>query len=125
MSKTKAARFVTATCACGASFEREVKRGRPQKWCPACVEVPFYERTAAPAPVLAEGEEPAEAKPGSEHDVLRDVREVIEAEMVVVNAEHKERYASLVAAGVDRLVAADQCDQPLRDAINEVYAKYR
>jgi hypothetical protein len=125
MSKTKSPRFVTATCACGASFEREVKRGRPQKWCPACVEVPFYERTAAPAPVLAEGEEPAEAKPGSEHDVLREVRELIEAEMVVVNAEHKERYAALVASGVDRYVAADQIEGQLHDEIHAVYAKYR
>jgi len=125
MSKTKSPRFVTATCACGASFEREVKRGRPQKWCPACVEVPFYERTVAPAPVLPEGEEPVEAKPGSEHDVLREVRELIEAEMAVVNAEHKARFAELVDAGVNKYVAADQIEDQLREEIQAVYAKYR
>lgn len=124
MSKTKSPRFVTATCACGASFEREVKRGRPQKWCPACVEVPFYERSSAPVAEAVEGEAPAE-RPGSEHDVLRDVREFIEAEMAVVNAEHKERYAALVASGVDRYVAADRIEDQLREEIQAVYAKYR
>ena len=122
----KPVRVVSATCACGATFEREVKRGRPQKWCPDCVAVPFYERTAAPVTeaVVAEGTD-AEAKPVNQWDDLADRRDQIEAAMVIVNAEHKARYAALVAAGVDPLVAADQCDPELRESIQAVYTKYR
>jgi hypothetical protein len=120
----KPVRFVTATCACGASFDREVKRGRPQKWCPACVAVPFYDRTAAPAPVAVEGE-PVADKPLNQWDDLAHVRDDIEAAMAVVNAEHKVRYADLVARGVDPLEAAESLDQDLRDNINEVYVTYR
>jgi hypothetical protein len=120
----KPVRFVTATCACGASFDREVKRGRPQKWCPACVAVPFYDRTAAPAPVAVEGE-PVADKPVNQWDDLAPVRDQIEAAMVIVNAEHKVRYADLVARGVDPLEAAESLDQTLRDSINEVYVTFR
>ena len=116
---------LTATCACGASFDREVKRGRPQKWCPACVEVPFYERTAAPVPVAVEGEAIVADKPVNQWDDLAQVRDQIEAAMVIVNAEHKVRYADLVARGVDPLEAAESLDQALRDSINEVYVTYR
>lgn len=123
----KPVRFVSATCACGASFDREVKRGRPQKWCPDCVAVPFYERTAAPvaeAPVDADGT-PVPAKPVNQWDDLDHVRDDIEAAMVIVNAEHKIRYADLVARGIDPLEAAESLDQALRDNINEVYVTYR
>lgn len=120
---SKATRYVTATCACGTTFEREVKRGRPQKWCPACVEVPFYERTVAPVAEAVEGEE-APAKPGSEWDDLADVRAEIEAEVAAVNAQHKEDYNALVASGINKVVAADLCDSNLREGLLAVYAKW-
>jgi hypothetical protein len=123
----KPVRVVSATCACGTVFEREVKRGRPQKWCPACVAVPFYERTAAPAAevVLSEDGTEAEAKPVNQWDDLADRREQIEAAMVIVNADHKARYAALVGAGVDPLVAAEQIEDQLRTETQAVYTQYR
>lgn len=124
MSKTKSPRFVTATCACGATFEREVKRGRPQKWCPACVAVPFYDRASAPAEVQGETSAPAE-KPDTDLDRLAEVRDQIEEAIAEVNAAHKARYAALVEAGVDRYKAADQISDQLRSEINAVYAKFR
>ena len=123
----KPVRVVSATCACGATFEREVKRGRPQKWCPACVAVPFYERTAAPVAevVVAEDGTAVEAKPVNQWDDLADRREQIEAAMVTVNADHKARYAALVVAGVDPLVAAEQVEDQLRAETQAVYTQYR
>lgn len=119
----KTVRFVTATCACGATFQREVKRGRPQKWCPDCVAVPFYERTQAPAAEMAEGEA-QEAPKGSEHDDNAEVRSQIEADIAVVNADHKARFAALVEAGVDKYVAAEQIQDQLREETLAVYAKW-
>lgn len=121
----KPVRFVTATCACGASFDREVKRGRPQKWCPDCVAVPFYERTAAPAVEAVEGAPVVADKPVNQWDDLDQVRDLIEAEMVIVNADHKARYGALVSAGVDVLVASEQVEDQLREEIQAVYTKYR
>lgn len=120
---SKQTRFVTATCACGATFEREVKRGRPQKWCATCLEVPFYERSQAAVVEPVEGEV-QEAPKGAEHDDHADVRSSIEAEMVVVNADHKERFAALVQAGVDPLVASEQIEGQLREETLAVYAKW-
>lgn len=119
---SKQTRFVTATCACGATFEREVKRGRPQKWCAECLVVPFYERTQATVAEPVEGE--AVAPKGSEHDDHADVRPHIEAEIAEVNAAHKERFAALVDAGVNKYVAADQIEDQLRQEIQAVYAKW-
>lgn len=119
----KTVRFVTATCACGATFQREVKRGRPQKWCPDCVAVPFYERTQAPAVEAVEGEA-QEAPKGSEHDDNAEVRSQIEQDMSIVNADHKARFASLVALGVDPLVASEQIEGQLREETLAVYAKW-
>jgi thiol-disulfide isomerase/thioredoxin len=119
----KTVRFVTATCACGATFQREVKRGRPQKWCPDCVAVPFYERIAAPVAEVAEGEE-IEAKPERLWDDHGNVRDEIEAEVAEVNAAHKVRFAALVAEGVDKFIAADQISQQLHDELLAVYVKY-
>lgn len=119
----KPVRTVSAVCACGASFDREVKRGRPQKWCPTCVAVPFYERQTVE--VVAVDGEPVAEKVTSEWDDLAHVRDDIEAAVAVVNAEHKARYAALVAVGLDPLVAADQCDPALREGLQEVYRQYR
>lgn len=38
------ARTFPTKCNCGVVFDREVKRGRPQVWCPTCLAIPFYER---------------------------------------------------------------------------------
>ena len=121
----KPVRFVSATCACGASFDREVKRGRPQKWCPDCVAVPFYERTAAPTPVAVEGAPAVADKPVNQWDDLSDVRDQIEQDMSIVNADHKARYISLVSLGLDPLVASEQIEDQLRTEIQAVYTKYR
>ena len=122
MSKSKPARFVTATCACGATFEREVKRGRPQKWCQACLEVPFYERTQAPVAEPVEGD--VEKAKGGEHDDLAEVRGSIEAEVAEVNAAHKARFAALVDAGANKYTAAEQIEDQLREELRAVYAKW-
>jgi hypothetical protein len=121
----KPVRFVTATCACGASFDREVKRGRPQKWCPACVAVPFYERAAAPVVEPVEGAPAVADKPVNQWDDLDQVRDQIEQEMDIVNADHKARFASLVSLGVDPLDAAEQIEDQLREETQAVYVKYR
>lgn len=127
MSNTTA-RFVSATCACGASFQREVKRGRPQVWCPACIEVPFYDRVKAAAPtVITETGEVVtiEAKPVNENDALGHVREQVEIEVAAAYAAHKVRFASLVAAGLTPEHAAAESG-PIADAeVLAVYAKYR
>lgn len=127
MSKsTKPVRTTTATCACGASFEREIKRGRPQVWCPACIEVPFYERTKAAVPVTETGEAVVVvAKPVNENDPLGQVRELVEAEVAQVNAEHKAIFAAKVAAGADKHAAAVECGVTLHEALIAVYAQFR
>lgn len=119
----KPVRTVSAVCACGASFDREVKRGRPQKWCPTCVAVPFYERQTVEV-VAVVGEHVAE-KVTSEWDDLAHVRDDIEAAMAIVNADHKARFASLVETGVDPYVAADQITDTLNDEIRAVYVMFR
>ena len=123
----KPVRVVSATCACGTVFEREVKRGRPQKWCPDCVAVPFYERTVAPTAevVLSEEGAEAEAKPVNQWDDLADRRDQIEQDMSIVNADHKARFVSLVSLGLDPLAAAEQIEDQLRAEIQAVYTKYR
>lgn len=122
----KPARTATATCTCGASFEREVKRGRPQVWCPACIEISFYDRIKVAAPVTETGEAVVVvAKPVSENDPLGAVRELVEADVAEVNAEHKARFAAKVAAGADKHVAALECGVMLHEALIAVYAKYR
>lgn len=126
MSNT-APKFVSASCACGASFDREVKRGRPQIWCPTCVAVPFYDRIkgAAPTTVTATGEVVVVVKPVNENDPLSHVREQIEMEIAAINLDHKVRYALLVSKGVDRHDAADIVGPMTNEAVLAVYAKYR
>lgn len=88
MSKnTKPVRTVSATCACGASFSREVKRGRPQVWCPSCIEVPFAKRVVAPA-VAAETVTDAEGveRVVNQWDAHDAVRSIIEANVAEVYA---------------------------------------
>lgn len=126
-------KFVKATCPCGSSFDREVKRGRPQVWCPACVAVPFYERTAQPvapvATVAVEVEGVESPKAVNKHDRLREVRGEIEAAMEVINAGHKIRFAELVTAGMSPMDAGSQAAKEAHALTIEMYephrAKYR
>lgn len=109
MSTTTATRTVTATCACGASFEREVKRGRPQVWCPACVAIPFYDRNRAQAATTTtEAGVEIENKPVNEHDALGHVREQLESD---------------VAAFYEAKGWADSNEQ--MKGLQAIYAKYR
>ncbi len=126
MSNAKPARILTVTCACGARFTREAKRGRPQVWCEACREVPFYDRVRAEAQVVTteDGVE-IPVKPVNENDDLGLFREQIEAEVAAVNAEHKARVEALVAGGLSKWDAAEKCSSVLSDALRDVYAKYR
>ena len=125
-SPAKPARFVTAVCPCGASFDREVKRGRPQIWCPACVEIPFYERNRSQEPVVvtASGEVPARKVSGSEFDRLAHVRAEVEAEIAEINADHKVRFAALLATGVSAFEVATIVQAESADKMRAVYAKY-
>lgn len=126
MSNAKPLRTVSVTCACGASFTREAKRGRPQVWCESCREVPFYERVRAEAPVITTDEGVViPVKPVNENDDLGLFRDQIEADVQAVYAEHKARIAALVEAGDTIHDAAAEASPILSDALVAVYAKYR
>jgi len=125
---SKPVKFVTAHCQCGASFQREVKRGRPQIWCPACVAVPFYERVKAEVVVSETGETVAVVKADPAlrpNDVLGAVRDEIEAGMVEINANHRVQFEALVAAGSDRHAAAAIVQADTHQATLALYAKFR
>lgn len=121
----KPVKTVTATCTCGASFQREVKRGRPQKWCPTCVEVPFYERTALPNGGATEASvEAAPERIVNENDRLDSVRTEIEAGMALINLDHKARYAALVAGGMGTMDAAEKAQAETLSATQNLYAEW-
>lgn len=127
----KPVKTVSVKCACGASFTREVKRGRPQVWCPTCVSVPFYERNSTPV-VGADGEtylvgneaaeEIAPERISNENDDLDAVRVDIEAGMVAINADHKTLFASLIAGGMPVMDAADRAQAVTLTATQNLYA---
>lgn len=132
---SKPVKTVSVTCACGVSFTREVKRGRPQVWCAACLLVPFYERTfVCTVPVVslaleatlreAEGLPPMPERIVNENDRLDDVRAEIEAAMVLINADHKVRFEALVAGGVDRWAASAKAQADTLAATQNLYAQY-
>lgn len=117
-------KYVTATCACGASFQREVKRGRPQVWCPKCQAVPFYERVqaqAAPPAPAGEAEAPAVEKPKRPFDSYGAVRDEIEAQVAVVYSTWKADFAVLKAEGLSDFDAGFQLGEKLK----AVYAQYK
>ena len=105
MSKNTSPRFVTATCKCGNQFDREVKRGRPQIWCPACALVP--------------------ARIVNINDPLDAVRAEIEVEIAEINAEHKQFFADLVEAGMDPYEAGPIVSAASAARMTATYAKYR
>jgi hypothetical protein len=121
-----ATKTVTVVCACGASFQREVKRGRPQVWCPTCLAVPFYERARVEAPAVTV--EPADEQtpaPQSEWDDLAHAREDIETKIQAIYDGHRERFAQLVAAGMSPMDAGEKAHRKTFLEITEVYAQYR
>lgn len=122
---SKATRTVKATCPCGVVFDREVKRGRPQRWCPTCVEVPFYERQAAEA---VEGEEPVAEKIVSEFDDLAHVRDLITEGIAEADANHKARYAAAEITAAELFKGSERVDELERlykEDISAVYVQYR
>lgn len=125
----KPAKTVSVTCACGAKFDREVKRGRPQVWCPKCVATPFYERTVKGSVIesvvsLEASENPAvPERIVNENDRLDNVREEIEAGMALLNLNHKDRYAALVATGMSILDASGKAGAELLTATQNLYAE--
>lgn len=124
---SNATRTVSATCACGAVFTREAKRGRPQVWCPACIIVPFYDRVRVQvANTTSEAGVVSETKPVNENDPLSNVREQLNAEVIEADARYSARYAAFVAAGVDKHLAVEQANYKITfDEIVAIYAKYR
>jgi len=128
MSKNTSPRFVTATCKCGNQFDREVKRGRPQIWCPACVLVPFYDRTAVVVPVVLSATGEVVVVPDrivNINDPLDAVRAEIEVEIAEINAEHKQFFADLVEAGMDPYEAGPVVSAASAARMTATYAKYR
>lgn len=129
MSNAKPVKTVSATCACGARFDREVKRGRPQVWCPKCVAIPFYERTAKGVVtsnlVSVSVDVDTETEPTrvvNENDRLDAVRSDIEAGMVLINLEHKTRFAALVAGGLSPFDAGTKAQAETLAATQNLYA---
>ena len=122
---TSAVRTVSATCACGATFDREVKRGRPQVWCPACIAVPFYERTKTAVVVEAGETVVVSDRISNENDPLDSVRDILEVEVSAIYAEHKLAFASLVQQGHSPALAAEAVHKVSSEAILATYAKYR
>lgn len=124
-------KFITVSCACGATFKREVKRGRPQVWCPGCVSTPFTQRvakSAAPAAVEAVEVEVAPDRIVNENDPLDAVRAEIEAGMVEINLNHKARFAALLAEGgpfTDPMDIAVRVQAETFAATTELYGQYR
>lgn len=127
----KPVKYVTATCACGASFQREVKRGRPQVWCATCQEVPYEQRAAKPvaAPVAEAVEgEPEVEKPKRPFDAYGYCRDEIEAEVAMVYAGYHAWVAEVQAAAKAEgrsLFSIDYDAYGLGDALKGVYAGYK
>lgn len=123
--------FVKATCPCGTSFDREVKRGRPQVWCPVCLAIPFYERTSAPvapvaATVVAVDEVTGEKVwPLGKNDRYREVRAEIEAAVVQIYINSLSVYHANVAGGMNPVEAGEARAKSDFIAITEVYAPHR
>lgn len=106
-------KFVSVVCACGSKFDREVKQGRPQVWCPACREKPFYERisTGAAKQIAAERavavvNDEAEVEE-VEADAMTTWRAKVEEAVAAQYAVHKDRIATLIAEGLSSHEAAN------------------
>ncbi len=85
---TETVRTVQATCRCGNTFAREVKRGRPQMWCPSCRKAPFQKREAITAP---------EAHAQTDNELIWYEDSVTGSQRYRIEARIKEFSASLPA----------------------------
>lgn len=108
---------VAATCACGSSFQREVRRGRPQVWCNECMAIPFAKRER----LVEASVEAVEPRALAQWDVLTHVRDQVEADVAEVYSTWGADFAALVASGV----TADEAQMTLGDRLRDVYSKYR
>lgn len=117
-------KFVAVTCACGASFQRERKRGRPQVWCPECLVISFSKRVRSETQPDADAPDSPE-RIVNEHDPLDHVRAEIEAGMVEINAEHKVRFDALVATGMSPWDAGEVAGQETFVRTSALYAPHR
>jgi hypothetical protein len=90
---TRPARFVSATCPCGVTFDREVKRGRPQIWCATCLNIPFYERNRTVEAVVTD--ETGEVVPVDPEEAARAARARVEAAVAAVYEDHRAKFAAL------------------------------
>lgn len=119
-----AARTVTVRCKCGNMFDREVKRGRPQVWCPPCIERPFYDREVVGTVAVVTtsvNEETGEI----EVSIEASRREAIEAAVKVQYAAHAEAYATLIGEGLNRWDAAAQVAHMISaQAMQAVYDQF-
>lgn len=116
---------VTVTCACGAHFQREVKRGRPQIWCPTCTVMPFTERNKVVAVAVVADEAESGERIKNENDLLDSFRVDIEAAMVLINLDHKVRFAAHVASGLAPWEAGEKASHETFIATTTLYATYR
>lgn len=114
---------VSVICPCGSQFDRPVRRGRPQVWCPPCAVKPFESRVRSE--VVVEEVVMAEVK-ANKNDRFWRSRDVIEAGVVEVDADFKTAFAALVAAGADPWgseVAA--LSQEHSEALKAVYGQHK
>lgn len=105
---SKAVRTVAATCPCGKSFNREIRRGRPQVWCDKCMAIPFAKRINMPVTTETKVHTDVEGveRIANQWDVHDAIRPTIEANVAEVNAAWPAKRAALIAKGVDALEAS-------------------
>lgn len=109
----------TVACPCGTSFKREVKRGRPQKWCETCLAIPYVSRVAAPvAPVTPDVAtvETAAETPHNHWDQHNTVRAQIEANVAEVYAGWPTTAALMRASGATNWDVSHAQAEALRGA---------
>lgn len=120
MSKnTKAVRTVATVCQCGKTFQREIRRGRPQIWCDACMTIPFAKRITAPVVTEAKVHTDAEGveRIANQWDDKDAIRPQIEANVAEVNMTWPVTRARMIKAGYDAFAIGDA----LRIALTEAY----
>lgn len=123
---------ISVQCPCGATFEREVKRGRPAFWCLTCRELPIHQRPQRTTETTNEDgtvtSAPVERKVSryGEHDEFTfEARERIESGVAEVNAEYKAIYANRHESFPESSDPARDASDWYADALRAVYANQR
>jgi hypothetical protein len=135
MTTATAPATVTVACkGCGASFDRPVRRGRPQVWCEACRVTPFYERTTVPTAQAQAAPVPSEpVVPAIVATALQAHQATVEAAVQAVYAWWKsaDGYKALIGSGMSWFdadtVLADKirgCGALTRDASGTTLKEY-